>query len=368
MIGSSRYTEPENFARSRDCEHDAPTRQKQTMSYARRWLPWMGALLGLAALVWVLRGFDFNRFQSVLAGADLRLVALVPLSILAEQLVRAWKWRQLLHPLRSVGVLHLFGAIMAGYLLAILVPLGFGTVARAWLVARREDLKLASVLATVAIDRLTDGIVFACLVPIALFSVVFNDPTGNIHAGLVWGGAGSFLLFVALLLALWAYRRGALDPEGRIATLIDRLPQRWARVLRRLLTAFAQGITWPREVWRGMGIVLASVAIKLIAVTALLWAGWAIGVMLAPAQYLFVMVFLGFLMILGHFLRFIGSFVIGGVFALGLFGVGAEQALAMVLLVEASSLLSVAVIGAITLWTQGVALAAVTRAQEVRET
>ena len=336
----------------------------QAPNRARRWFPWAGGLLGLAALAWVLRGFDFNRFRSILSGADLWLVALVPLSILAEQLVRAWKWRQLLYPLRPVGVLRLFGAVMAGYLLAILIPLGFGTVARSWLVARRERLKLASVLATVALDRLTDGIVFTCLVPLALLSVVFNDPTGKIRAGLVWGGASSFVLFSAAVLALVAYRRGVFRAGGRIAALVARLPQRFAPAVQRLSQAFGEGITWPRETWRGIVIVVASVAIKLLAVTPLLWAGWSIGVRLEPAQYLFVMVFLGFVTILGHSLRFIGSFVIGGVFALGLFGVGAEQALVMVLMVEASSLLSVAAVGAISLWAQGVALADVRNATD----
>lgn len=321
-----------------------------------RWLPWAGGLLGLVGLAWVLRGFDFDRFRGILAGADLRLLALVPLAVLAEQIVRAWKWRQLLYPLRPVGVFALFGTIMAGYLLAILIPFGFGTVARSWLVARRESLKLASVLATVALDRLTDGIVFACLVPLALISVVFDDPTGNIRAGLVWGGAGSFALFATVLLAMVAYRRGALSADGRLATLVGRLPQRFVPAVRRIAAAFAEGIAWPRETWRGIGIVLASAAIKLIAATHLLWAGLAIGVLLEPAQYLFLVVFLGFLGILGHFIRFIGSFVIGGVFALGLFGVAAEPALAMVLIVETVSLLSVAAVGSLSLWAQGVAL------------
>ena len=102
--------------------------------------------------------------------------------------------------------------------------------------------------------------------------------------------------------------------------------------------------------------MLASAAIKLIAATHLLWAGLSIGVLLEPAQYLFLVVFLGFIAILGHFLRFVGSFVIGGVFALGLFGVGAEPALAMMLIVETASLLSVAAIGTLSLWAQGVAL------------
>ena len=333
-------------------EPDAST----SVSAARRWLPWVGGLLGLLALTWVLRSFDFDRFRSILAGADPRWLVLVPLSILFEQLVRAWKWRQLLFRLRPVGMLRLFGCIMAGYLLAALIPLGFGTIARSWLVARREDLKLANVLATVAIDRLTDGIVFACLVPFALFFVAFDDPTGGIRRGLVWGRTGSFVLFAAVLLALLAYRRRATTPDGRLYALIGRLPQRIVPAVQRVATAFAEGIAWPVDVWRGAGVVLASVAIKLLASTTLLWAGLAIGIVLEPAQYLFLLVFLGFLMILGHFLRFIGSFVVGGVLALGLFGVAPEPALAMVLVIEMANILSIASVGAFSLWTQGVAL------------
>jgi uncharacterized membrane protein YbhN (UPF0104 family) len=322
----------------------------------RRWLPWVGGLFGIAALAWILRGFDFGRFLAVLAGADMRFVALVPLSIMGEQFVRAWKWRQLLHPLRSISTLYLFGTIMAGYLLAVLIPFGFGTVARSWLVARREKLELPSVLATVALDRLTDGIVFACLVPIALLSVVFPDPTGGIRAGLIWGGAGSFALFVLALVALVGYRHMALSAEGRLARVLGRLPSRFGQPLHRLAAGFAEGIAWPRQGWRGVGIVLASLAIKLIAATNFLWAGLAVGVVLEPEKYLFLIVFLGFLIILGHFARVAGSFIIGAVFALGLFGVDDEQALAMVLLVEAASLLSIGGIGALSLWWQGVEL------------
>ncbi len=319
-------------------------------------MPWAGGLVGLVAVGWVLRGFDIDRFRGILADADLRWLALVPVSILTEQLVRAWKWRQLLHSLRPVRVLPLFGAIMAGYLLAILIPFGFGTIARSWLVSRREGLKLPSVLATVALDRLTDGIVFACLVPLALFSVVFDDPTGGVRLGLAWGGAGSFLLFSTALLALVAYRRGTLAANGRLARAVARVPERFAPAVKRLSAAFAAGLAWPRERWRGTGILVASAAIKLLAATNLLWAGLAIDVLLQPPQYLFLVVFLGFLMILGHFLRFVGSFVVGGVFALGLFGVAPEPALAMVLMVETMNLLCVAAVGALSLWAQGVAL------------
>ena len=329
----------------------------------RRWLPWIGALIGIVALVWVLRGFDVDRFVATLAGAQWRYLVVMVLTIAGEQLVRAWKWRQLLYPLRTVGTLRLFGAVMAGYLIAFLVPFGMGSVARSWLVARRENLKLTAVLATVALDRLTDGVVFGCLVPIALLSVVFADPGGDIRSGLIWAGAGSFVLFALLLFALAAYRYGALGGDGRLLRLVDRLPARMAGPVRRVAASFAEGITWPRQAWRGAGIVLASALIKLVAATHFLWAGLAFGVVLQSAQYLFLIVFLGFLIILGHFIRLVGSFVIGAVFVLGLFGVAEEPAFAMALVVQTGAMLTVGVIGALSMWLQGIALAHVRAAE-----
>lgn len=308
-------------------------------------------------MAWLLRGFSLDHFRRVFAGADLRWLAAIPAAIMMEQWVRAWKWRQLLLPLRSVGITRLFGAIMAGYLMAYLIPLGFGTLARAWLVARREQLELPGVLATVALDRLTDGVVFALLVPLALLLVTFDDPSGQIRAGLIWGAALSLLLFCSLLLALVAHRRAVVRNDGRLPMWFNRLPRTVGGLLRRFDAAFVRGITWPTERWRGIAVLLASLTIKLFALTPLLLAGHAIGIQLAPSAYFFVMVFLGFLLILGHFLRLLGSFVIGGVFALGLFGVAPEPALAMVLMVEAATLLSVGVSGALSLWSQGIALA-----------
>lgn len=284
-------------------------------SRKRRWLPWVGGGIGLIAIAWVLQDLDIDRFQATLHAADLRVLLLVPLAVMAEQFVRAWKWRQLLMPLRPIATLPLFAAIMAGYLLAILVPFGFGTVARSWLVARRENLAFSGILATVTLDRLTDGIVFAALVPIALLMVAFPDPTGDIRTGLTWAGAGSLVLFFVLCTTLAGYRLDMLRPGGRIVQLVERLPPGLAGATKNVATAFAEGIAWPGG-WRGAGIMAAALLIKLLAAADFLWGGLAFGVVLPPSHYIFLLVFLGFLIILGHFARVAGSFVIGAIFAL----------------------------------------------------
>ena len=323
----------------------------------RRWWSVGGGALGAVGLTWVLWRVDFERLGGIIAEAEVAYLILVPLAIAVEQLVRAWKWRQLLHVIRPVNTLRLFGAIMAGYFANLLIPLGISPIVRSWLIARLEALKMSLVLATAAIDRLVDGVIFTGFVAVALIFAVFPDPTGGIRLGLIVGGAGSLALFVLLALALARYKRRVGRADNWITGLVNRLPKRVAGPAKRVAQSFAEGIVWPKEAWRGLGVVLASILIKLVATTHFLWAGLAFGVLLRPAEYVFLLVFLGFLIILTRFARIPGGFFVGAIFALDLLAVPEEAALAMVLVVQFSSMLAVASVGAFALWWHGVTLA-----------
>ncbi len=329
----------------------------------RRWWSVGAGVLGVAALVWVLARVDFARLGAVASHADIRYLLLVPLAIVTEQLVRAWKWRQLLYAIQPIGILQLFGAIMAGYLGGLLIPFGASPVVRSWLIARFQRLRMSAVLATVALDRLIDGVVFSAFVVVALTLTIFPDPTGNIRLGLIVGGASSLTLFTLLLIVLVRYKRQTRRADSWVMRLADRMPGRFTAPAARLMQSFADGIVWPRAPWRGAAIVLASILIKLIAITHFLWAGLAFGVLLRPGDYVFLIVFLGFLVILTHFARIPGGFFIGAVFALGLLGVAEEQAVAMAVVVQFASLLTVAGVGALALWIHGIALADLPRAR-----
>ncbi len=83
--------------------------------YWRHWWSVGGAVVGVVALVWAFGRVDYDRMQHVVAQANLVPLVLVPLAIAAEQMVRAWKWRQLLYVIQPISTPRLFGAIMAGY-------------------------------------------------------------------------------------------------------------------------------------------------------------------------------------------------------------------------------------------------------------
>ncbi len=334
---------------------DAPG--DQSIPSRRRGLwPWLGALAGLLALLWILRDFDLERLRAVLAAADYRFLLPLPLLIAFEQLIRAFKWRQFLYVLKPVGVWRLFGAIMVGYLSNHVVPVRVSPLVRAWLVARLEAMRVSTVLASIALDRIVDGFVFVGFTVAALAFVGFPDETGTVREGLAWGGAGSLAVFSALVAGLLFLRRIALRGAVLPEALLRRLPDRLARPLDAFAVLFAKGIVLPREGWRRAMIVAASIAMKVIAVLHLLFAGLAFGVLLAPMQYVFIMVFLGFLIILTGMLHIVGSFTVGAVFVLGGFGVEVETALAMAVVVQAASFLTLAATGALALWAEGISL------------
>lgn len=356
--------EPGDRTNASDCTVKAPQAGGRTSARRRRrWLSLLGGVIGLGALGWIAAGLDYGQLRAVLADAEPHYLVMVPLAVVAEQLVRAWKWRQILHPLRSIGTLRLFGAIMAGYLANLLVPLGLSPLVRSWLVARLEALRMSAMLASVAIDRLIDGIVFAGLVLFVVVFAAFPDPGGEIRLGLVLGAVGSLGAIVAALVLLWRHKRTAAQGLGWVLRVADRLPRRFAPRARALALTFAEGIVWPAEAWRRIAVIGASILIKLIAASHFLWAGLAFGVLLPPIAYLVLLAILGFIVILAHVARVPGGFIIGAVFALGLFGVGEEQAVAMVALVVASSMAAIGVVGAVTLWRHGIALGELTARQ-----
>jgi len=331
-----------------------------------RWLiPALGAAAAIGVLFWLYRDLDFDRFTAEVARAEpMWLVALAG-AILAEQLLRGWKWRQILYDLKPISSWRLFGAILAGYGVGILIPLGVSPLIRSWLIARLENLRLACVLVTAAIERFIDGVVFALIAGAVALSGQIPDIEdglrGALRTGLGAAGAVNLVLFGALLWLLFSARGALSRGDTRVSRVLDWLASKGGARFADLRNAIAEGIVWPREPLRRAGVIGASVGMKAIAASHFLWAGLAIGVVLRPFDYLFLLVFAGFAMVLTRFIRVPGGFAIGAGFALNILGVADEAALAMILFNNVLSILLMVGIGLMVFWRSGVEIRTLAR-------
>lgn len=139
--------------------------------------------LGLSALFLYLflRDLDLHEVWRSLRGAHvgLLLVAIV-VGYFGHLLTRCWRWASMLRPLKSrISFYNLFSTTAIGYVLSWLVPLRLGEFARPVLLARRENMPAAEVLATCGIERILDAVtVFALAAGAALTTPLWWDQTG----------------------------------------------------------------------------------------------------------------------------------------------------------------------------------------------
>jgi len=320
-----------------------------------RWfVPLIGGGLALSAVFFLYRSLNFNLFLAELKGAKFGWIVLLAVTILLEQLIQGWKWRQLLYDLKPISSWRLTGAFLAGYGANILVPLGISPLVRSWLVARLEELRMATVLVTTAISRFIDGIVFAIFAGIVAVAGQIPKIEGDLQAGLAAAGALNLILFSGALWLLFKSRAQFRLDNAWISRVIDWLAAKSRGTLNDLRAALAKGIVWPHQPARQTAIIAASFAMKAVATTHFVWAGLAVGVTLQFFDYLFLMVFAGFALVLARFIRVPGGFVIGSGFALKLLGVPDEQALVMILFNHMISIILVVGIGLVVLWQSGI--------------
>ncbi len=310
-------------------------------------------LLSVGLLFIAFRNLDLGRLPDILFAAEPIWLLALAASIPMEQLLRGWKWRQILFDIRPVGSFRLFGAVMVGYFANMIIPIGLSPLVRAWLIARLEGLKISTVLVTTAIERFIDGIVFAIIVGILVIFATLPLTEGNLRLGMMAAGGGSLVLFAGLFGGLFLVKRYLIIPESIVGRFVAWLEQGFGSRLVGIGYGMAEGITWPKSHWRGAGIILASIGMKMISTTHFLWAGLVFGILLSPFDYLFIMVFTGFALIISRFIRVPGGGIIGSAFALKLIGIADEEALTMVLAVHSASTILVAGIGAISMWNSG---------------
>lgn len=131
-----------------------------------------GVLLGVfisAACFWyAFHGVDPTALLTGIARVGLPWVFASITSVLLGLVVRAIRWRLLLAEGGIIGLWSLVSATFIGIMANNLLPARLGEVVRAWVLARREQMSVPTVLASIFVERLLDVIAALALLGLAL--------------------------------------------------------------------------------------------------------------------------------------------------------------------------------------------------------
>jgi uncharacterized membrane protein YbhN (UPF0104 family) len=297
----------------------------------QRWRRLLALLLWLSLagglLWWALREVPFETLEARISGVALAPLLLALAVDLACVSCKAFKWQLLLRPVGRVSLLRLQGAIYAGGAAATLLPFRLDEGVRVFLAARLSGLAPASLLGSMALERVVDASVL--LLALAGLALLLPLPPVIGHAAL-GAAALALLLVAAVALGLLGHQRGWLG--GWAARLLEGFAAGGRALLRPRLMLAAAGITaleWALTAWvvhlaaTAAGIQLPVVG--LVLVVALLFGSFALP--LAPAG--------------------IGVFQVAcGLVLPPVFGLQPVEAVTLALLVHGVVLLAVVVLGA----------------------
>ncbi len=214
-------------------------------------------LLAAGFLLLAFRNQDLGRIWTEITRIRIGWVLLfVPVSF-ASHVVRAWRWKYFLTPVKPVLRLrHLLASVMIGYFFNSLLP-RFGELARPYAINKLERIPLSTAIGTVIVERVIDVISLVAIFALSL--AFFREP---IRRAFPWMESGSAVLLAGSIAFLVFTLFLTLKSEQTIA-FVDRflhlVPARFASRVEGVLRTFIDGllVIHNREKYLMIGLLTA---------------------------------------------------------------------------------------------------------------
>ncbi|OSM05212.1 lysylphosphatidylglycerol synthase transmembrane domain-containing protein [Magnetofaba australis] len=303
--------------------------------------------LAIAAVaLWAaFRDVNFAQLWARMTQADPLLIGLAALIHIASFLARTQRWRLTMSSSAPLPWRQVFDANMVCYLGNNYLPARAGEVARIFTLAARSGVSRNFLFGTVVVERIADAAALAGLLGAA---------TALLDAAPAWlsGGGGAMALgaplVLVILLALPLF-------EEKLIALLERsrLPQSFSATLQHMLRQFLLGSRGLHQ-WRPLTAFLLWTGVWLtLEVGFMLTTALAVGVEAEPVVCALLFAALAFSSLAPSTPGYVGVFQLVAVLVLKPFGVGAEEALSLVLIYQAISYCVVTVLGVPALWRIG---------------
>ncbi len=316
-----------------------------------------GVVVSAICLYLVLRGVNWEEIPTHLGRVNLGLLALSMIGMVGAYAFMAWRWRHLLAPLMAPapGVPALFGMTMTGYFFNTFFPARAGDLMRAHLLSRRSGLSRTTILATVVIEKLFDGLALLVLLVAGIPALSIGEGRAEqlgLVAVLVLG-----LALGGLLIFHWQADR-VVALTARLVEVLP-VPERIGSLAVRLVHTFSAGL----RVFEKPGPLLKSAAISLlvwITAAGMFWAALAAFQIDMPSvsALLLMTAIVNLGLLIPAMPGNVGNYeaLILTALVLILPGIDKDMAVAFALVFHAAQLLATLLVGGLAFWSQRVSM------------
>jgi uncharacterized protein (TIRG00374 family) len=255
---------PASLISSRKCSISSSSDSSAATDRRRAgWTGVAGILVSLLLLWWALHDIPLGEVVQHIRAAHLWLFLAAVLVATLTFPLRAARWRYLLRfEGESLPYRPLWHATAIGFMANNVLPARAGEFARAFAASRLTGVRFAPALASVAVERIMDGIAMVSLMTLAIASGEFAPGAriGGMPIVAVTGGAAAFFAF-ALVLAVLVVHWPAPALAATRWVFTRTLPARFADKAARLVEGLLAGLDALKSPGRFAAITIWSFAI-----------------------------------------------------------------------------------------------------------
>ncbi|MFQ5450907.1 MAG: lysylphosphatidylglycerol synthase transmembrane domain-containing protein [Nitrospinaceae bacterium] len=226
----------------------------------------IGLALAGGALYYTLRNVSQKELVESFKSVDYVYVLPAVVLVALSYIMRAYRWRVLMLPIKKVGASSLLSPLMVGYLGNIL-PARAGELIRAWLLGKKHNVSFSGAFASIVVERLFDIVSI-----LLLFTWFFTFRAEMFNSGATISGVSLETLAVkfgqvsaGLVIFLIAFIYLMVAHKDRLIRLVRRLlnpfPKAWNNKVLFLLEEFSLGFQVTRDFTALIKITLYSVLI-----------------------------------------------------------------------------------------------------------
>ncbi len=315
---------------------------------------WAGLAISVVCLYLAFRNVDLAATAQSLRSANYWLMLPALAAYFLGVWFRAVRWRCLLQPVKDLPSQRLFPVVVIGYMANNVLPARMGEFVRSYVLGRQEGVSVSSVLATIAVERIFDGIAMLTFMASVAAFVPLPGELRDIAvvAAVVFAGLvglltlGAFSSDVGLR---WLERLLRLTPPGPRVRTLD-LVERFCVGLRALRSARLLGLIYLYSLLAWTAEALMYYVIGL---------GFALD--LPPQAYLLTVAAANLATLVPSSPGYVGPFDAAAIFVLTLFGAGAAVAASYTLALHAALIVPVVLLGFYYLWRDQLTLGEVQR-------
>jgi glycosyltransferase 2 family protein len=326
-------------------------------------------LLGGFFLWLALKNVSFREVAGQIKAIDWAYLPLAFMIGLLSHLFRALRWQVILGDIKKISFLKLFGINSVGFLFIHIIPFRIGEFAKPYLLKRDEGVRMSTGLATVAIERVFDGLI---LVLILVFGIAFaNFKTETVpYVGMSINyltAAGALIFGVMLLFLIILVYKEAFAVKV-ITRILSIFPKRIRERGIQITQTFVLGLSSLPSLKKNILITFHSIIIWLCAVLIMFLSFQAMNIDISWEASFVALGIVSLGIMLPAPPGFIGNFQLFCQGALGLYGISATTGLSYSIIVHAINIAGVFLLGFIFLPKYTISYKTVLESENLKDT